>query len=373
MEYSQFGLLHGEIVEIEERTDDLLGFDTYTVRVFWPNGQQSIVVNAISCIGSIGGGIHDYVQITHRPIMETGDQPSFNGDSDDLSSVGERVLVGFISGDMRRPVIVARFPHPMQTIDLPDPESQDVQAVFQLNGMRIEIHPSGKFVMSHYGAPEVNPGGTSPNYDDAVATTFSIEDDGSWYIVDSEAQTLHFNRTDKIITLENGDDSIELDKNTNTLTIVVKGEVKVSAEKDVTIDTKGAATVNVEKDCAVTVKGEIHLAGNGNTIDMIKDGTTVLDSNGNKIEMTSDGCKISDVNSNNIEMTSSSVTVTASSKAVVDAPQIELTAGAAEGLIKGQSFTTFFNAHTHPTATGPSGPPVIPMDPSLVSVKVKTG
>lgn len=36
------------------------------------------------------------------------------------------------------------------------------------------------------------------------------------------------------------------------------------------------------------------------------------------------------------------------------------------------SFKTFFDAHTHPTGTGPSGPPVVPMDPSLATTKLKS-
>lgn len=47
--------------------------------------------------------------------------------------------------------------------------------------------------------------------------------------------------------------------------------------------------------------------------------------------------------------------------------------GSSEGLVLGNAFMTLFNAHTHPTGVGPSGPPVTPMMPgSHVSAKHKT-
>ncbi len=65
--------------------------------------------------------------------------------------------------------------------------------------------------------------------------------------------------------------------------------------------------------------------------------------------------------------------VKASGNATIDAPAINLGAGAADAVIKGDTFKKMvFDTHTHPTAVGPSGPPTMPMDPSSLSTVVKT-
>ncbi|GAA1552955.1 hypothetical protein GCM10009789_03120 [Kribbella sancticallisti] len=57
---------------------------------------------------------------------------------------------------------------------------------------------------------------------------------------------------------------------------------------------------------------------------------------------------------------------------VVSADTIKLGASAAEKVVLGDTFMTFFNAHTHPTGVGPSGPPVTAMSSSQLSAKVTT-
>ena len=56
-------------------------------------------------------------------------------------------------------------------------------------------------------------------------------------------------------------------------------------------------------------------------------------------------------------------------KVVIDAPHIELGAGATQSLIKGEAFMALFNAHTH---LGPTGPPATLMSTSELSITSKT-
>jgi hypothetical protein len=95
-----------------------------------------------------------------------------------------------------------------------------------------------------------------------------------------------------------------------------------------------------------------------NTVEMNADGITITDTNKNTATMSSDGIKAKDANNNIVDMTSSSVKVTAVSKAIIESPAIELGDGATEAVIKGTAFKTWLTMHTHPTAVGPSGPPV---------------
>jgi hypothetical protein len=78
--------------------------------------------------------------------------------------------------------------------------------------------------------------------------------------------------------------------------------------------------------------------------------------------------------SGNVTVTATGdINVTASGKAVVDAPEIDLGAGAAEAVIKGNTFKSMvFDTHIHGTPIGPTSPPTQPMSPSSLSQIVKT-
>jgi uncharacterized protein involved in type VI secretion and phage assembly len=100
---------------------------------------------------------------------------------------------------------------------------------------------------------------------------------------------------------------------------------------------------------------------------------------------------LSDADGNNllkIEVQQGQVTLKATTKVVVDAPQIELVANATHPGVFGDSLTTYlnqvvtlFNTHMHPgqTAAGvpvtpaPPVPPLTPPSPSMLSMKVKLG
>jgi hypothetical protein len=330
-----------------------------------------VLRNAISCIGPTGG-IFDYLQVVHRGSKSNNEQPVYTGGADDLQTIGARVLVALINGDMRRPAIVGAAPSPSAINDLPEVDSKESQMTFQFNGMRFEIYPSGKLRVAHLGAPQVQKGGNDPGYKQEVFSFFTMEDDGSWSFIDSEKQTVAADRTNKTIKVSNGDDNIVLDKKTNTLTIEVKGNVNVTAEKDATVTTKGSATVSVEQKCKVTSKGDMEITGANNKAFLTSKGTSIEDSNGNKVDMTSKGVKAEDKNGNKVTMSPESVRVDGSKKVIVDAAIVELGANATEGVIKGQTFLQYFNTHTHPTAVGPSGPPVAPALPTNLSTKVKT-
>ncbi|PPK67149.1 phage baseplate assembly protein V [Actinokineospora auranticolor] len=56
-------------------------------------------------------------------------------------------------------------------------------------------------------------------------------------------------------------------------------------------------------------------------------------------------------------------------KVTVDAGTVEL-AGSAQKAVLGDLLKTAFDTHTHPTPTGPSGPPVIPLPGAVLSSKV---
>jgi len=82
--------------------------------------------------------------------------------------------------------------------------------------------------------------------------------------------------------------------------------------------------------------------------------TVVIDKNGNKVEMAAAGVTVS------------------GQKVVVKGTTVMLAGEGGEPIIKGQSFLTLFATHVHPTAMGPSGPPIPQGEMSSLSSKVLT-
>jgi uncharacterized protein involved in type VI secretion and phage assembly len=111
-----------------------------------------------------------------------------------------------------------------------------------------------------------------------------------------------------------------------------------------------------------------------NTVTLDADGgkITLEDANGNSVTMSSSGIVAEDSSGNKIEMAASGVTVKGT-KVVVDGQQVMLAGAGGEPVIKGQSFLTLFATHVHPSAMGPTGPPVPQGEMTTLSMKVMTG
>jgi hypothetical protein len=254
-----FGVYEAEVLDVQEKSKKY-PHTLYTLKIGLANGIQSIVKNAVSATGSFGG-IFDYLQVQHRPTIKG--TYTFKGGGSQLQTIGERVLVAFISGDIRRPVIVAGLSHPLAGNDLPDPNTEGVQATLQVAGMSFQIWPSGKFTVTHKGAPEVSEGSETTGQDAANVTVFIMDDDGSWRFVDSEKQTVACDRTGKTITISNGDDSLVLSKDDHKLTVVVTGETEATLSKDVKVTAEQKVSVQVTGDVELKSDGIINVDGSG--------------------------------------------------------------------------------------------------------------
>lgn len=143
-------------------------------------------------------------------------------------------------------------------------------------------------------------------------------------------------------------------------------------------DAKDSETILLEHPEGAKVeidpKGTVSvLDAQGATLVLDAEGVEVRleDSDGNRLVMNSSGTTVEDSNGNKIEMAASGITVKAQ-QVVLDASQVALGSAAAEPLVKGQTFLTLYNSHTHATGVGPSGPPIPPATPAILSTKVKT-
>ena len=128
------------------------------------------------------------------------------------------------------------------------------------------------------------------------------------------------------------------------------------------------ATLVIDKDGAVALTDA---KGAKLTLDASAEELRAEDSNGNKLTMSSSGIVAEDANGNKIEMASSGINVKGQ-QIVIEGSQVMLGGQGGEPVIKGTSFLSLFATHMHPTAMGPSGPPVPQGEMSSLSSKVMT-
>jgi len=95
----------------------------------------------------------------------------------------------------------------------------------------------------------------------------------------------------------------------------------------------------------------------------------IEDANGNSIALSSAGITCTDANGNEIKSAGSGIDVTSAAVVNIEGSQVTVAGAGGEPLIKGTTFLSMFNAHTHVTAVGPSGPPVPPLTPAVLTTK----
>ena len=147
----------------------------------------------------------------------------------------------------------------------------------------------------------------------------------------------------------------------------VQFDDKSDAEK-ITLRHMGGAEAVMDE------KGSIAITdANGSkvTLDAEAGEIVIEDANGNSLTMSSSGTVIEDANGNTVEMAAAGVNVKGQ-QIVVEGSQVMLAGQGGEPIIKGQSFLTLFATHVHPTAMGPSGPPIPQGEMSSLSSKVMT-
>lgn len=133
--------------------------------------------------------------------------------------------------------------------------------------------------------------------------------------------------------------------------------LKSSAEAVLEMDPNGSFALTDSTGATVTLDaegGEIRIEdANGNSMVMSSSGITLTDASGNTIATSAGG----------IEVKGATITL--------DSPAVALGGSGGEPLIKGTTFLSLFNAHTHPcTLPGsPSGPPLVPLTPAALTVK----
>ena len=88
---------------------------------------------------------------------------------------------------------------------------------------------------------------------------------------------------------------------------------------------------------------------------------TLVDENGNNIRLGDSNVTLTNKSGTVVDVTDTAVQIVAKN-VMLRSDTVSLGEGAMEPAILGRTFAAIFDAHTHPTALGPSGPPLpVPM------------
>lgn len=143
-------------------------------------------------------------------------------------------------------------------------------------------------------------------------------------------------------------------------------------------DGSEAVTLKSAKDATLVMdeKGSIALTdAKGSKVTLDADATElkIEDANGNSITLSSSGFSVKDAAGNEVTGAASGLTVKGTT-ITIQGQSVAIGGSGGEPLIKGTTLLSMFNAHTH-VCTGPgapSGPPIPPLTPAVLSLAVTT-
>jgi hypothetical protein len=147
-----------------------------------------------------------------------------------------------------------------------------------------------------------------------------------------------------IAGMQDKDGNPDLDKDLSYVYLSMKTDADGNLGTDMEGSQPPGPAAIVKSDCArIVVRKDIKIAVDGsNSYLVLKKGEAVLKTESGFVRLKGD-------------------------KIIVDAGTVELGEGATEKVILGDSFQQYFMGHNHATAVGPSGPPIQPFTPDLLS------
>jgi hypothetical protein len=285
-------LLDGEVLKVSKGSGKGGASSIYyDVLVTFPNGSRSVVSKVLQA--SIFGGIADQFQ---GRLRGTDDEETIDFSSDEKeneTNVGDRVVVCFLGGDIRRPLIIGYLPHPKETNHFKGHDSLKPQSKLIYLGMEFFVDETGQLKIIHRGAPTIKKasgfaipdlGSLTGKESNATKSNPAVEpapeegitimeflDDGVFTVYDYDGQQFLMDRTEGIIKLTNaGKKTIEslgaslsssdgeyllLDSGEGMLEIGATELISVVSEGDIEVSATGDNTVSIEGDEEYTVGG----------------------------------------------------------------------------------------------------------------------
>lgn len=142
-------LYEGEIIDVVESPTEEF---SYTCLVSLSGGQQILLPYVRPA--TMFGGIANYFQMRSRASKDF--KPVVFDGSDPTVRVGDRVYISFLSGSIKKPIIVGYAQHPNKINEYGSENlTGEPSFVFQFNGMRATVDGTGQFTLIHKGAPKI--------------------------------------------------------------------------------------------------------------------------------------------------------------------------------------------------------------------------
>ncbi len=149
-----------------------------------------------------------------------------------------------------------------------------------------------------------------------------------------------------------------------------------SGDEKILIRHKGNAFLSIDKNGSVLIANQ---KGSSISLDADQQNITILEQHSNVVTMTSDGVTIANKSGTTIELKDNGVRVLAAGTVQISGKSLALQGSAVnigssptDGVIMPSLFAAIFDAHTHATALGPSGPPLPPLTPTVKAVCSQT-
>lgn len=149
-----------------------------------------------------------------------------------ITDAGSAVIIGGLAND-----------------DGPSYTSEDGQFYdFNFNGINWNINKDGEYTVT-FNSPLDDDG--NPTNKDAQGTEIKIDKNGVVKISDNEGQFWSIDRTSKISTWSNGNESIIIDKGNKAVSLTSSGTMDSSSQKAMTMSSQDAVSVSSQNDMSL--------------------------------------------------------------------------------------------------------------------------
>lgn len=219
-------ILEGEIVSVLPNKSGMKDAVRYMVKVELENGSMTYLNNVQE--STFLGGMSDYFRRRATATKDDSDssQAKIQEQTQLDATIGERVYVAFVNGNINKPIIIGYCQHPNQTVEFGNASEIKPQAVFQYLGIRIEVDAVGQLRFIHKGAPKLKFAPQSGGFgvdlpsgapaaiggdnndaiepaDDTEVTLWEMLNEGVFRLRDANGQMFEMDRTKKTIVISN--------------------------------------------------------------------------------------------------------------------------------------------------------------------------
>ena len=310
----------------------------------FPLQQPAIAVTDLGSTNDYSECILEASAFAFKGDLDTKNPPQFKN--------GTFVLVGFLDGNIDRPIILGAFPHPRRDwASLED----GIRYFSEYRGIQTSITKDGALSITYKSPRNPNSEFSAP---DTAPTKIEIDQQGVFSIIDKENQVFKVDRTAKLISIEqlSGVQADDLGGE-----MINPGEAKESPEEEES-QTINSIVLDKENQTITSTSGEdkaIHaIDGKNEAITMtFASGLVVtIDGQGDKVEITTaGGSKLTvDGSSDKIEAEDS-----VGGKLKISGGKVGLGGPSAELLDQVSQLLTALQAETHQGNLGyPTGTPI---------------